>query len=266
MTAGRIILDMPNPAIDKDGKPYSKAKLYFYQNGTTILQDVFSDSTLATVLVNPLVSDSSGRFPEVWGDTANVYSVKWTDSGDALIYTFDAIQPLATSGVTADGAGVNASAFRTALGLGTAALADTGTAAHTLGFLDTANVHTGIDNFQNGLKIANLPAGYAGIPSAAQNGAYTFALTDVGDGVFHTSATAHTWTIPPNSSVAFNQGDAIYLRNIGTATVTIARGVGVSLRIAGSASSANVALASYGAATLIYDGTDQWCIIGAGIS
>jgi|GEM_PF-2112526 len=266
MTAGRLILDMPNPAVDRNGRPYSKAKLFFYQQGTTILQDVFTDATLTTPLVNPVVSDSAGRFAEVWGDASDTYDVKWTDANNATIYTFEDIQPLSTSPISADGEGVNAPAFREELGLGTASQADTGTSGHTLGFLDTACLHSGIDNYQNGLQVGGMDAGLKNIPPNTQDAAYTFQLSDVGGGVYHTSNSAHTWTIPPNSTTPFQQGDAIYLRSTGNGTLTIARGTGVALRKAGTSTSSNASISSYGAATLIYDGLDSWCIMGSGVS
>lgn len=263
MTGGRVILDMPNPALDGDGSPYSKANIYYYLDETTTLADIFTDATLVTPLANPLVSDGAGRFVEVWADSSVPLAAKWTDVNNAMIFTFSNIVPIASGGVAPDGSGVDAAAFRTALGLGSAALADTGTSGHTLGFLDEANTYAGAQNFTGGLQIGGVNAGYLGIPPETEDSAYVFSLVDRGHGVFHTSGSAHTWTVPPS---IFAQGDAIYVRNIGTGAVTIARGAGVSLRIAGSATSADVTLASFGAATIVCDSDNVFCISGAGIS
>lgn len=263
MVGGRVILDMPNPALDGDGDPYSKAKIYYYLDGTSTLTDIFSDPALTIPLANPLISDGAGRFVEVWADASVSLSARWTDTNDAMIFTFDGIDPISPSSVSADGSGVDAPAFRTALGLGSAALADTGTSGTTLGFLDGNNTYSGNQNFTNGAQIGGIDAGYLGIPPETEDTAYAFTADDRGHGVFHTSASAHAWTIPPG---IFSRGDAIYVRNTGTGAVTLTRGAGVVLRIAGSGTDADVTLASYGAGTIICDNSNVFCISGAGIS
>jgi hypothetical protein len=97
--AGRIILDMPNPALDAVGAPINGSMLTFYQNGTTILQGVFADIDLATPLSNPVTSDSAGRFPIIWADDLTIYSVVWSDAAGNVISTFDDITPLAPSAI-----------------------------------------------------------------------------------------------------------------------------------------------------------------------
>jgi hypothetical protein len=74
-----------------------------------------------------------------------------------------------------------------------------------------------------------------------QNGDYTFALADAGGVVYHSSASAHAYTLPPAGDVAFAIGAVIDIVNIGAGAVTLTRGSGVSLYWAnGSApSSAN---------------------------
>lgn len=88
--AGRIILGIANPALDANGAVDSGATLTFYENGTTTLQSVYSDSSLATALENPLSPDASGRFPQIWASSNAVYSVKWSPSGASAI-TYDGI-------------------------------------------------------------------------------------------------------------------------------------------------------------------------------
>ncbi|MCR6496223.1 hypothetical protein LJB71_08335 [Thermomonas sp. S9] len=98
-----------------------------------------------------------------------------------------------------------------------------------------------------------------------QNAAYTLALADRGKCVLKNNTTAYTWTIPPNSSVAFPVGTMITLRNANaTGAVTIARGSGVALRKAGSGTDANATLGVWGMATLLKEGTDSWVISGTG--
>lgn len=100
-----------------------------------------------------------------------------------------------------------------------------------------------------------------------QNANYTLVLADRGKCVLKNNTTAYTWTIPPNSSVAFPVGTMITLRNANaTGAVTIARGSGVALRKAGSGTNANATLAVWGMATLLKEGTDSWVISGTGVS
>lgn len=87
--------------------------------------------------------------------------------------------------------------------------------------------------------IQQLPAGdtlpgsggsVGNVPLDTQNATYTFVIGDKGRGKLKTNTTAYTWTIPPNSSVAFAIGDMIQVTHDSTAgNVTIARGVGVTL-------------------------------------
>lgn len=65
--------------------------------------------------------------------------------------------------------------------------------------------------------------GYLDAPQNLQNATYTFALTDRGKQVAHNSASAHTWTIPANASVAFPLGTIIQLVGFtGVGLVTLA--------------------------------------------
>jgi hypothetical protein len=109
--------------------------------------------------------------------------------------------------------------------------------------------------------------GFRGLPQNTQNAAYTFAATDSGRSVFHDEVTARVWTIPPNSSVAFPVGTAITLvNNSGAGAVTIAQGMGVMLRQAGSTSTGNRTLAANGLATLLKTKPNDWFVSGSGIS
>lgn len=266
MTAGRIILDMPNPAVDRNGIPIPGARLYFVQAGTSIVASIYTDENLLTAIPNPLIADGAARFVEVWAASDQAYDVRWTDASDALLYFFPNISPLVSDTVNADGDGVNKVAFRASLGLGTAATADTGTTDHTLPYLDGANTWTGPQNMTGGFTINGFRGGYLGIPMVVQNAPLTFGLGDRGAGYLHTNGSNYNWTIPLHAAVAFDLGDTIYLRNKGTGIITIQRTSGVNLRIAGNSSSANVALASYGQAVLVNDSGDDWVVSGAGIS
>jgi hypothetical protein len=72
------------------------------------------------------------------------------------------------------------------------------------------------------------------IPSNGQSSAYVLVLTDAGDSIDVTSATATTVTVPPNSSVAFPIGTVLEVSQLGTGQITIVAGAGVTLNSPGS--------------------------------
>lgn len=115
--------------------------------------------------------------------------------------------------------------------------ADTITIAATGGVGDTGIVNT---NSQSGT-------------------AYTLVLSDVGLIVETTNSSAVTVTVPPNSSVAFQVGSTIALRQYGLGQVTISPGAGVTIRSRGSV----FKLADqYAEAVLTKRATDEWILSG----
>jgi hypothetical protein len=93
----------------------------------------------------------------------------------------------------------------------------------------------------------------------AQTGTtYTAVLADDGKLVTCDNASAITFTIPTNSSVAFGIGTQINIMQLGAGQVTIA-GAGVTLRSAGSKLKTN---AQYAVATCCKIATDTWVIVG----
>ena len=101
MAAGRIVVPGWMPALDSNGAPIPNAQIYIYLNGTTTLATVYSDDTLTTPIANPVEANSSGRFPEIWADDANLFSI----SVDApfgppgIPFSFDSIGPATVSAV-----------------------------------------------------------------------------------------------------------------------------------------------------------------------
>lgn len=98
----------------------------------------------------------------------------------------------------------------------------------------------------------------------AQTGTtYTFVLTDNRNKLVTASnASAQTYTIPLNSSVAFPTGSSINIIQIGAGQVTIQGASGVTVASTGATSTAPKLRAQYSAATLIKVGTDSWYVIG----
>ena len=111
-----------------------------------------------------------------------------------------------------------------------------------------------------------LSAGYRGAPVVNFSTDKTLALSDAGKVQRLTGSTARTLTIPPASSVGFPIGTVIPLRNAATASLNIARGSGVTLRIPGSATNADRVMTSYGTATLLLEDANVWLITGVGVS
>jgi hypothetical protein len=88
---------------------------------------------------------------------------------------------------------------------------------------------------------------------------YTVVLADAGKLVELNVGSAHTFTIPPNSSVAFPIGTVINVRQYGAGTTTVNPGAGVTIRSRGGA----MALAGqYAEATVTKRATDEWVLSG----
>ncbi len=73
-----------------------------------------------------------------------------------------------------------------------------------------------------------------------------------------TVASANTYTIPPNSSVAFPIGSVINIASLGAGQTTIIAGAGVTIN---PASTLKLRV-QYSSATLIKTATDTWILIG----
>ena len=95
----------------------------------------------------------------------------------------------------------------------------------------------------------------------AQTGTtYTFVLTDGGKLVTASNGSAQTYTVPPNSSVAFPTGTTITIIGIGAGEVTLAQGSGVTIN---SKDSEKAIDGQHASVTLIKPATDTWQLIGA---
>jgi hypothetical protein len=91
---------------------------------------------------------------------------------------------------------------------------------------------------------------------------YTFVLTDKDDLVTASNASAQTYTIPLNSSVAFPTGSLVNLIQIGAGQVTVVGAGGVTVASTGATSAQPKTRAQYSVLTLIKAGTDTWYATG----
>ena len=91
---------------------------------------------------------------------------------------------------------------------------------------------------------------------------YTFVLADHGKYVTASNASAQTYTIPLNSSVAFPVGCNIDLIQIGAGQVTVQGAGGVTVYSTGATAATPKARVQYSAITLKKIATDTWHAIG----
>lgn len=135
---------------------------------------------------------------------------------------------------------------RATLGLGNASLKNVGTTANTVAEGDDSRFSRYVINLQNG------------------NYSFTATDTNVPTVVYHTSGSAHAYTISP---ATYTVGCQLVIYN-GAAggVITLTRGAGVSLYVNGGTSSANATIAAGGSCTAIQVEADKWFCSGAGVA
>lgn len=106
--------------------------------------------------------------------------------------------------------------------------------------------------------------GGSGVQANTQTASYTAALSDADKSVEMNSASATTFTVPPNSSVAFPVGTVFEVARIGAGAVTIAQGSGVVLRnrLEAAGTTNRTIAAQWSAASLRKRATDEWVLVG----
>jgi len=87
----------------------------------------------------------------------------------------------------------------------------------------------------------------------------TALITDDGKLITMSNASANTFTIPPNSSVAFGIGTQINIAQLGAGATTIVAGAGVTLNSAGAKLKLD---AQYALCTCVKTGTNEWFVVG----
>jgi hypothetical protein len=112
---------------------------------------------------------------------------------------------------------------------------------------------------------AGYAIGYRDIPQISFTGNATIATTDAGKHYYSTQSSNYILTIANNASEGFQVGAAISIVNQGTGNITIAQGSGVTLYLAGNATSGNRTLSTFGMATIMKVATDTWFINGTGV-
>lgn len=241
-------------AVDANGAPIAGALLQFYLTGTNTPATVYTTSSLATALSNPVAADSGGLFAPIYLDPTVTYRMQLQTALGGVIRDIDPVAtPLA----------IPSNAI-------SAAMLQAGVAISNLGFTPVSKAgDTATNLLLANTTLAANSAGYIGAPANEQDGNYTFALSDAGKMVRANIVSAAAWTIPPGSSVAYPAGTVMLLRNAygSTASVTVTRSGGVTLTGAGGSTNKDWALAPGGMASLTLEATPNvWVIGGVGLS
>lgn len=96
-------------------------------------------------------------------------------------------------------------------------------------------------------------------PITAQTTGYTFVIGDQNTWVRYNSVSGGTYTIPPNSSVAFPVGTSIIMDQMNTGQLTVAAGLGVTLE---NATAGLKTAAQYAVVAVTKVATDTWVFSG----
>jgi hypothetical protein len=134
-------------------------------------------------------------------------------------------------------------------------------AQQTVNIGSAPNDSTGDSLRAGGTKInANFTELYQGlVPASAKTASYTLVLADAGTVVEMNVASANTFTVPPNSAVAFPVGTLIEVCQIGAGTTTIA----VTSPAAINHPNSGLAIrARYASVVLRKRATDEWILAG----
>lgn len=90
------------------------------------------------------------------------------------------------------------------------------------------NIEAGVESMDD--RVTALEDTAAVVTANGQSSSYTLVLSDAGKVVEMNSGSATLVTIPPNSSVAFPVGTVVEVCRLGTGSVTITAGSGVTIR------------------------------------
>jgi hypothetical protein len=95
---------------------------------------------------------------------------------------------------------------------------------------------------------------------ATQTNDYTAVLADMNSVVSMNKASAATFTVPPNSSVAFGIGSTLTVVQYGAGQVTVAAGAGVVLRYPSDVNPKT--RRQFSTLSILKIGTDEWVLMG----
>lgn len=122
------------------------------------------------------------------------------------------------------------------------------------------------NNVQSELPAGDTLPGIGGASSppsfTAKDSAYTFVAGDAGKGYCLTAATARTYTIPAN---VFSAENILWVQVRANTALTLARGSGLTLYLAGSTNNANRIVGPYGMAAIYFNSPTVATLYGTGV-
>ena len=125
---------------------------------------------------------------------------------------------------------------------------------------------SGTTALASGSTIDGFVIGYRDVPVLISNAARTFALADAGEAFGKDNATAYTYTIPANGTVAFPIGTVITVfNNNATSNITIAITTD-TLRLAGTTTTGSRTVPPFALCTLFKVASTVWMASGAGVT
>jgi hypothetical protein len=225
------------------------------------LEGSIGDITLNDVSVTTLSASAN------ISTSGNLVAIGNVDSGNVIsTAVVRGVTVQATGNLTGGNANISNGVFATTGGFGgnvSAGNLSTGGRVFATGNITGGNITTAGNVTGN---TAGFAIGYRDIPQVSFSGNATIATTDAGKHYYSTLSTGNVLTIANNASQGFQVGAAISIVNQGTGTISIAQGSGVTLYLAGNATSGNRSVATFGMATIIKVATDTWFINGTGVS
>lgn len=109
-------------------------------------------------------------------------------------------------------------------------------------------------------------SGYLEVPQNVQNASYTTVLADASKHIYHTSGSAHTYTIDSNANVAYPIGTTLtFVNENGGGVVTIAI-TSDTMRLSPGGTTGSRSLAANGRATALKVTATLWQISGSGLT
>jgi hypothetical protein len=181
-------------------------------------------------------------------------------TGTQAASTITGLATVATSGAYTDLAGKPTIPTVGAAGAGAGVALSSTDASVTNSRTPTAHAATHGSGGSDPISPASIGAASLLTTQTQQTGTtYTFVLADGNTLVESNNASAVTFTVPPNSSVAFPVGTSISLRQYGAGQVTVAAGSGVTLRSRGGVVKT---AGQYAEATLTQRSVDEWVLSG----
>jgi hypothetical protein len=245
-------------ALDNEGNPVPSAELFWFTTGTANNATAYTTSALGPALDQPVVADSAGRFPKMYGTSATVYRGLLKDPDGATLADVDPVNPAAALIVNADITDATIAGAKLAAGAVVAHLGYTpaNIAGGTMtGQLKAATSPTVLDGTEFGPHAASF---------VAHNAAYDIALIDAFRGLLKDDTSTPTWTLRAHATIALPVGVRIpFVVRGASGSVTITPAVGVELFLPTGTVSGSRTCACPSAGLLWQYATDKWVVVGS---